>query len=96
MKLLKSVITLGLALSVLAWAEPSQAGIGKSGITGGAFLKIGVGARAVALGSAFTSVSGDANQFFGILPASLWRRAALRSPSTTMPGLLIWVTTRLE
>jgi len=64
MKLLKSVITLGLALSVLAWAEPSQAGIGKSGITGGAFLKIGVGARAVALGSAYTSVSGDANQMF--------------------------------
>lgn len=36
----------------------------KSGYTGAAFLKVGVGARAVAMGSATTSLSGDVNQMF--------------------------------
>lgn len=36
----------------------------KSGLTGAAFLKVGVGARAVAMGSAVTSIPEDINQFF--------------------------------
>lgn len=36
----------------------------KAGRTGAAFLKIGIGAREVALGSAVTSLSNDANQAF--------------------------------
>ncbi len=36
----------------------------KNGMTGASILKVGVGARAVALGSAATTLSGDANQVF--------------------------------
>ncbi|MEO8166971.1 MAG: PorV/PorQ family protein [bacterium] len=36
----------------------------KAGLTGAAFLKVGVGARAVALGSAVTALYGDVNQMF--------------------------------
>ncbi len=49
---------------VLLGAVPGAASIRKSGLTGAAFLKIGVGARAVALGSAYTTVPRDANQMF--------------------------------
>jgi hypothetical protein len=49
-------------LGILAF--PGAASIRKSGLTGAAFLKIGVGARAVALGSAYTTVTRDANQMF--------------------------------
>ena len=48
----------------LVGAPCSDAQIRKSGITGAAFLKIGVGARAVALGSAVTTVPNDASQMF--------------------------------
>ena len=43
---------------------------GKGGTNGAAFLKIGVGARAAALGDAFTAVADDAN-------ASVWNPAGL-------------------
>jgi hypothetical protein len=36
----------------------------KTGTTAGQFLKIGVGARALAMGSAFSSVSGDAASLY--------------------------------
>jgi hypothetical protein len=36
----------------------------KAGLTGAAFLKVGVGARAVGMGSAVTALSGDVNQMF--------------------------------
>ena len=49
---------------LLLVAIPGSASIRKSGLTGAAFLKIGVGARAVALGSAYTTVRRDANQMF--------------------------------
>ena len=62
MKALKMIAVLGMA--VLVAAQPSEAGVGKSGLTGAAFLKVGVGARAVALGSAYTTVTGDVNQMF--------------------------------
>ena len=62
MKALKMIAVLGMA--VLVAAQPSEAGVGKSGLTGAAFLKVGVGARAVALGSAYTTVTGDVNQIF--------------------------------
>jgi len=57
-----SVFAVGLALMALN-VDPA-AGAGKSGLTGAAFLKIGVGARAVGLGSAYTTVTGDATQMF--------------------------------
>jgi len=53
---------LGLALAALAVAPADAAR--KSGLTGAAFLKVGVGARAVGLGSAYTTVTGDATQMF--------------------------------
>ncbi len=36
----------------------------KAGLTGAAFLKVGVGAKAVAMGSAATAFTGDVNQMF--------------------------------
>ena len=48
-----------LTTSCLCYAQTK-----KSGLTGAAFLKVGVGARAVAMGSAVTSISGDINQLF--------------------------------
>lgn len=36
----------------------------KAGLTGAAFLKVGVGARNVAMGTAVTALSGDVNQMF--------------------------------
>lgn len=56
-------IVLALALVALAAAVPADAAR-KSGLTGAAFLKIGVGARATGLGSAYTTVTGDATQMF--------------------------------
>lgn len=53
-----------LALSLLLFGQSADAGVRKSGLTGAAFLKIGVGARAVALGSSYTTVTGDVNQLF--------------------------------
>jgi hypothetical protein len=53
-----------LALSLLLVGQAADAGVRKSGLTGAAFLKIGVGARPVALGSSYTTVTGDANQLF--------------------------------
>tara|TARA_A100001037_G_scaffold293702_1_gene310631 strand:- start:214 stop:1248 length:1035 start_codon:yes stop_codon:yes gene_type:complete len=61
MKALKIIAVLGLGLLL---AQPAQAGVRKSGLTGAAFLKIGVGARPVALGSAYTTVTGDVHQLF--------------------------------
>jgi hypothetical protein len=58
------LIALGLlALFVLATGIEAQQ-IRKAGLNAGVFLKIGVGARAVGLGSAVTTISGDANQIF--------------------------------
>ena len=63
MKLRKTAVALGL-IAAVTWAGSSDAQIRKAGITGAAFLKIGVGARATALGSAFTTVPNDVNQMF--------------------------------
>jgi hypothetical protein len=54
----------GAAFLLLATSCLSIAQVKKSGLTGAAFLKVGVGARAVAMGSAVASVSEDLNQFF--------------------------------
>ena len=61
MKVLKLITVLGLALLL---AQPGVADVRKSGLTGAAFLKVGVGARPVALGSAYTTVAGDVHQLF--------------------------------
>jgi hypothetical protein len=49
-----------LAVVALSTAEAQH----RAGYNGGAFLKIGVGAREVGLGSAVTSMANDANQVF--------------------------------
>jgi hypothetical protein len=59
--MMKTILTLALAGLL---ASPAAAQIRKAGLTGAAFLKIGVGARAVALGSAYTTVTGDVSQMF--------------------------------
>ena len=51
-------------LAVLLVAQTSVAQDRKSGLTGATFLKVGVGARNVALGTAVTALSGDVNQMF--------------------------------
>lgn len=64
---MKKFLKVTLACALAAWmfgVAPADAQIRKTGITGASFLKIGVGARAVALGSAYTTVSGDVNQMF--------------------------------
>jgi hypothetical protein len=53
-----------LLLLVNFTAELASAQNRKAGINGATFLKIGVGARAVGLGSAMTSQTGDANDMF--------------------------------
>ena len=51
-------------LAVLLVAQPGAAQDRKAGLTGAAFLKVGVGARNVALGTAVTALAGDVNQMF--------------------------------
>lgn len=47
-----------------ALGPPASAQSRKAGLTGAAFLKVGVGARAVGLGSAAGTLTGDVNQLF--------------------------------
>ena len=54
------ILTALLALASVTHVEAQR----KAGRTGAAFLEIGMGARAVALGSAATTLSNDANQAF--------------------------------
>jgi hypothetical protein len=51
-------------LTVLLVAQSGVAQNRKAGLTGAAFLKVGVGARNVALGTAVTALSGDVTQMF--------------------------------
>ncbi len=56
-----------LSICLLALLLVTQTGVSqdrKSGLTGAAFLKVGVGARNVALGTAVTALAGDVNQMF--------------------------------
>lgn len=62
MKAMK-IIIITLVMTLLT-ASFSEAGLRKPGINGAAFLKIGVGARMVALGSAVTTITGDPNTIF--------------------------------
>ncbi|MBN2011281.1 PorV/PorQ family protein [candidate division KSB1 bacterium] len=56
---------IGLVLILmLVMASISLASLKRPGLNGAAFLKIGVGARMVALGSAATSIQGDPNALF--------------------------------
>ena len=57
---LKLLLVLALLVALPLDAEAQR----KSGRNGAAFLKVSVGARATALGSAASSISGDANQAF--------------------------------
>jgi len=51
-------------LAILAWNGNSFAGTAKTGTTSLNFLKVGVGARAVAMGGAFSALSDDASACF--------------------------------
>ncbi|MDL1893568.1 PorV/PorQ family protein [Sphingobacteriales bacterium CHB3] len=51
-------------LLILLTIQPGFSQTRKGGLTGAAFLKVGVGARAVGLGSAATALTGDVNQMF--------------------------------
>jgi hypothetical protein len=62
MKTMKLVICCLLAVAMTV--QVSNAQERKAGLTGAAFLKVGVGARAVALGGAVTGLSEDVNQMF--------------------------------
>lgn len=57
----RTVLVLVVAAGMTAGTADAQR---KAGRTGAAFLEVGVGARATALGSAASSIYGDANQFF--------------------------------
>ncbi|MDZ7272405.1 MAG: PorV/PorQ family protein [candidate division KSB1 bacterium] len=75
--------TVGLVLVfLLLVASMAAAGqLRKPGIDGAAFLKIGVGARMVALGSAATTIYGDPNQIF-------WNPAGIQTDAgKTLVGL---------
>jgi hypothetical protein len=50
-----------LGLIAQAWAQPEYSNVGRSGLT---FLKIGVGSRAIGMGSAFTAVANDASALY--------------------------------
>ena len=57
------ILVLGLSLSLPGWAHAARE-FAKVGTIGGQFLKIGVGARASAMGGAFVSVADDASAVF--------------------------------
>lgn len=58
------IISLIALLLLAVCASLTEAQTRKAGINSAAFLKVGVGARQVALGSAVTSLSGDATNMF--------------------------------
>ncbi|HEX9658463.1 MAG TPA: PorV/PorQ family protein [Bacteroidota bacterium] len=62
MKTLRFLIVCILAMLFLMQDGYSQDR--KAGLTGAAFLKVGVGARAVGMGSAVTAIANDVNQMF--------------------------------
>ena len=68
MKMLKLIAVLGLGLSL---AQPGVADVRKSGLTRAAFLKIGVGARPVALGSAIRPWPATSISYSGTQPVQL-------------------------
>jgi len=57
----------------------------KTGTTAGQFLKIGVGARALGMGSAFSSVAGDGSSLYWN-PAGISRLKKIRSYLITKIG----------
>lgn len=61
MKTLKMLSCFFIALACVTNDGLSQR---KAGLTGAAFLKVGVGARAIGMGSAVTAIAGDVNQMF--------------------------------
>jgi hypothetical protein len=67
-----------LALLVLGMAvQTADAQTRKSGVNSAAFLKVGVGARQIGLGSAATSLTGDVNNMF-------WNPAGIALQNETM------------
>ncbi len=67
-------VTAGTVAMVLLLATALHAGNRKTGINGATFLKIGVGAKQISLGSAVTTMSGDPNMMF-------WNPAGIVSES---------------
>jgi hypothetical protein len=58
------LLALGMITLFLIYPEVMHAQQRKAGLTGMSFLKVGVGARPVAMGSAATSITNDVNQMF--------------------------------
>jgi hypothetical protein len=61
---MKSIRSALIVLSILALVIDAPAQVRKAGLNAAAFLKVGVGARNVGLGSASTSVTEDVGQMF--------------------------------
>jgi hypothetical protein len=68
MKTIHTIMRCALVVMIVATVADAQTR--KAGLTGASFLKIGVGAREVALGTAVTALPGDANGMF-YNPASI-------------------------
>ena len=64
MKQAKMLSAIGLLLLIFLVGTAGAQQIRKAGLNAGTFLSIGVGARAAGLGSAVTTLGGDANQIF--------------------------------
>jgi hypothetical protein len=76
MKSLRSALIV-LSLLVLVFDAPAQ--VRKAGLNAAAFLKVGVGARNVGLGSASNSITGDVGQMF-------WNPAGIALQTDQMQG----------
>ena len=76
MKSLRSAL---IVLCVLAIAVDAPAQVRKAGLNAAAFLKVGVGARNVGLGSASSSITEDVGQIF-------WNPAGIALRTETMQG----------
>lgn len=61
---MKSIRSALIVLSILALVVDAPAQVRKAGLNAAAFLKVGVGARNVGLGSASTSITEDVGQMF--------------------------------
>ncbi len=60
---MKKIVVITLAIGLI-WSGLSQAQFSKRGTSGAQFLKLGVGARAQAMGGAFTAVANDASALY--------------------------------
>ncbi|MDZ7373130.1 MAG: PorV/PorQ family protein [candidate division KSB1 bacterium] len=89
MRVLKRVLALAVGLSLWAAGTTRAQQVKKVGTTAAAFLRIPVGAKAVAMGSAFSSLADDGSALFWNPGAAalLSRRTLFVHHSPWLPGL---------